>query len=230
MSEALAKRVVEEALDYVGCPYEAEVNLLLTENAQIHEMNKEFRGIDRATDVLSFPMIDYPEPGTFDFLEEQEDCFDPESGELTLGELQRSACNILGFLLHVPARDRKYEPKPIVEIEPLANGNAGEAACGEGDLSTVSDGGALRIYIAEDGLYGVNVHLMSRLTPMAQLLCRLIMNGREAALIQTNGTDGRWGTQQVAKLRLKKGVYELQLEHIRQGIVFERIAFKKVTV
>ena len=66
--EALAKRVVEEALDYVGCPYEAEVNLLLTENAQIHEMNKEFRGIDRATDVLSFPMIDYPEPGTFDIL------------------------------------------------------------------------------------------------------------------------------------------------------------------
>jgi len=85
--EALAKRVVEEALDYVGCPYEAEVNLLLTENAQIHEMNKEFRGIDRATDVLSFPMIDYPEPGTFDFLEEQEDCFDPESGELTLGDI-----------------------------------------------------------------------------------------------------------------------------------------------
>ena len=87
--EALAKRVVEEALDYVGCPYEAEVNLLLTENAQIHEMNKEFRGIDRATDVLSFPMIDYPEPGTFDFLEEQEDCFDPESGELTLGDIVR---------------------------------------------------------------------------------------------------------------------------------------------
>ena len=91
--ETLAKRVVEEALDYVGCPYEAEVNLLLTENAQIHEMNKEFRGIDRATDVLSFPMIDYPEPGTFDFLEEQEDCFDPESGELTLGDIKReSSC------------------------------------------------------------------------------------------------------------------------------------------
>ena len=93
--EALAKRVVEEALDYVGCPYEAEVNLLLTENAQIHEMNKEFRGIDRATDVLSFPMIDYPEPGTFDFLEEQEDCFDPESGELTLGDIVISKEKVL---------------------------------------------------------------------------------------------------------------------------------------
>ena len=93
--EALAKRVVEAALDYVGCPYEAEVNLLLTENAQIHEMNKEFRGIDRATDVLSFPMIDYPEPGTFDFLEEQEDCFDPESGELTLGDIVISKEKVL---------------------------------------------------------------------------------------------------------------------------------------
>ena len=37
--EALAKRVVEEALDYVGCPYEAEVNLLLTENAQNRQSN-----------------------------------------------------------------------------------------------------------------------------------------------------------------------------------------------
>ena len=69
--ETLAKKVIEEALDYVNCPYEAQVNLLLTENEQIHEMNREFRGIDRATDVLSFPMIDYPEPGTFDFLEEE---------------------------------------------------------------------------------------------------------------------------------------------------------------
>ena len=32
--ETLAKKVVEEALDYVNCPYEAQVNLLLTENEQ----------------------------------------------------------------------------------------------------------------------------------------------------------------------------------------------------
>ena len=97
--EALAKRVVEEALDYVGCPYEAEVNLLL---------NKEFRGIDRATDVLSFPMIDYPEPGTFDFLEEQEDCFDPESGELTLGDIVISKEKVL-------AQAEEYGHSPMRE-------------------------------------------------------------------------------------------------------------------
>ena len=83
----LAETVIDAALDYVGCPYEAEVNLLLTMNEQIQEMNANFREIDCATDVLSFPMVDYEVPGTFDFLEERDDCFNPETGELVLGEI-----------------------------------------------------------------------------------------------------------------------------------------------
>ena len=43
----IAEEVIEKALDTVGCPYEAEVSLLLTTNDQIQEMNMEFRGIDR---------------------------------------------------------------------------------------------------------------------------------------------------------------------------------------
>ncbi len=83
----IAEEVIEKALDTVGCPYEAEVSLLLTTNDQIQELNMEFRGIDRPTDVLSFPMIEYPAPGEFGFLEDREDCFDPESGELSLGDI-----------------------------------------------------------------------------------------------------------------------------------------------
>lgn len=83
----LAVEVINAALDYVNCPYEAEVNLLLTMNEEIHAMNKEFRRIDRATDVLSFPMVDYEHAGEFDFLEERDDCFHPESGELLLGDI-----------------------------------------------------------------------------------------------------------------------------------------------
>ena len=88
--EEIAKKVIETALDYVECPYEAEVNLMLTMNQQIHETNLEFRGIDRPTDVLSFPMLDYEIPGEFDFLEERPDCFDPETGELALGDIMIS--------------------------------------------------------------------------------------------------------------------------------------------
>lgn len=83
----LAEKVIEAALDYAACPYEAEVNLLLTMNDEIRQMNREFRETDRATDVLSFPMVDYAEAGNFQFLEEDDSYFHPESGELMLGDI-----------------------------------------------------------------------------------------------------------------------------------------------
>ena len=76
------EKVILASMDYVNCPYEAEVNVLFTDNSGIHEMNREYREIDRPTDVLSFPMVEYKVPGEFDSLEEeQEDCFHPETGE-----------------------------------------------------------------------------------------------------------------------------------------------------
>ena len=85
--EELASKVIEASLDYVECPYDVEVNLLLTMNQEIHQMNMDFRQIDRPTDVLSFPMVDYEEAGDFDFLEEADEYFHPESGELMLGDI-----------------------------------------------------------------------------------------------------------------------------------------------
>lgn len=83
----IADKVINAALDYEECPYEAEISLTLVNNESIHKINKEFRQIDRPTDVLSFPMIEYKAPGEFDFLEECDDCFNPESGELMLGDI-----------------------------------------------------------------------------------------------------------------------------------------------
>lgn len=93
--EALAEKVVDAVLDDAECPYEAEVSLLLTSNEEIHKMNREFRQIDRPTDVLSFPMTDYPAPADFSFLEEAEDCFNPETGELMLGDIVISKEKVL---------------------------------------------------------------------------------------------------------------------------------------
>ena len=93
--EELAERVIEAALDYADCPYEAEVNLLLTMNEEICEMNRNFRQIDKPTDVLSFPMVDYEVPGEFDFLEEADEYFHPETGELMLGDIVISKEKVL---------------------------------------------------------------------------------------------------------------------------------------
>lgn len=86
--QELATSVIEAALDYEQCPYECEVNVILTNNEGIHQINKECRDIDRPTDVLSFPMAEYEQPGCFDTLEEQQpECFHPETGELMLGDI-----------------------------------------------------------------------------------------------------------------------------------------------
>ena len=69
-------------------PFEAEISLTLTDNEGIWKVNKEFREIDRPTDVLSFPMLEYDVPGDFSQIENQtEDCFNPDTGEILLGIL-----------------------------------------------------------------------------------------------------------------------------------------------
>ena len=89
--EAILEEIIEAALDYEGCPYECQVNVTLVDNESIHEINREYRQIDRPTDVLSFPAIEYPEAGSFDWLEEEGiEYFDPDSGELVLGDIMIS--------------------------------------------------------------------------------------------------------------------------------------------
>ena len=86
--EKIIREIVEEALAYEGCPYEAEVNVVLTGDGQIREINRTFRDMDRPTDVLSFPALEYDRPSDFEHVEEAyADCFNPETGELMLGDM-----------------------------------------------------------------------------------------------------------------------------------------------
>ena len=92
----IAELVVNAVLEHEKCPYETEISLLLTHNDEIHEMNLEHRGIDRATDVLSFPMLEFDHPGDFSIIDEETaDVFDPESGELMLGDIVISVDKVL---------------------------------------------------------------------------------------------------------------------------------------
>lgn len=86
--EDIIRKVVDYSSDYIKCPYETELNVTLTDNEQIHRINKEFRNIDRPTDVLSFPMIEYESPGDFSVVERDGQVyFEPDSGELVLGDI-----------------------------------------------------------------------------------------------------------------------------------------------
>lgn len=86
--KTLANTVITAACDAEECPYEAEVNLTLVDNESIHKINWEYRQIDRPTDVLSFPMQTYETPADFSHAEDRvEDNFNPDTGELLLGDI-----------------------------------------------------------------------------------------------------------------------------------------------
>ena len=93
---SIIQEVVEAAVSYVNCPYEIEVNVLLTDNDSIQEINRENRGIDRPTDVLSFPNLEFSREGVFAVDENEEaDYFDPDTGELLLGDIMISADKVM---------------------------------------------------------------------------------------------------------------------------------------
>lgn len=80
--------VMDAVLTMENCPYEAQINVLITDNEGIRTFNREYRDIDKETDVLSFPNVDFETEGVFDIPEEMEaDYFDPDSGELILGDI-----------------------------------------------------------------------------------------------------------------------------------------------
>ena len=86
--EEVVEKVARTVLEMENCPYEVCLNLLITNNEGIRTYNKDYRQIDKETDVLSFPNVEYEKAGDFSMAEKmQADCFDPDSGELLLGDI-----------------------------------------------------------------------------------------------------------------------------------------------
>ena len=71
-AEKIAEAVINQVADMEEVPYEFDVYVTMVDNTAIHEINKEHRGIDRSTDVLSFPNLAFHAPGDFSLLEENE--------------------------------------------------------------------------------------------------------------------------------------------------------------
>ena len=79
---ALIRRAIRTALEQQGMTLPCEISVLLTDDEGIHQTNLEMRDVDRATDVLSFPMFEL-QPGE---LPDQLDA-DPATGLIPLGDM-----------------------------------------------------------------------------------------------------------------------------------------------
>ena len=93
---AFIRKVIRTALAAEGVTFPCEIDVLLTHDAGIHQINLDMRQVDRATDVLSFPDFDLT-PGQ---LPGEEDA-DPGTGLVPLGDMVIS-------MEHVAAQAREY--------------------------------------------------------------------------------------------------------------------------
>ncbi len=85
-SAACIKKAVNMALDAEGVDVPCIVSVMLTDDEGIHSVNREFRNVDRPTDVLSFPMNELT-PGAFDAAECERDM---DTGAVILGDMMIS--------------------------------------------------------------------------------------------------------------------------------------------
>lgn len=77
-------KCIETALKEQGVTIPCEVNVLITDDAGIRAINSASRNIDKATDVLSFPMFSF-EPGQLP--DDWSSYLDPETGLFPLGDI-----------------------------------------------------------------------------------------------------------------------------------------------
>lgn len=142
------RRVCEEIMAGEDCNFDAEISLTFTDDEGIRELNREYRGMDRATDVLSFPLLEFDE-------DETDAEFETEDGLVLLGdivisierakeqarELNHSLRRELAFLaahstLHLLGLDHVDDPKGEAYMIKKQN----EALCRLGITRDIEEG------------------------------------------------------------------------------------------
>ena len=86
--EEQVKKLAAFVTDFVKCPYEPEISVTLVTKEEINELNRTHRNVNRPTDVLSFPMMEYDAPADFSGEKFSETLtISPESEEMMLGDI-----------------------------------------------------------------------------------------------------------------------------------------------
>lgn len=193
---ALIRKVIRTALAAEGVDVPCEVDVLLTNDSGIHEINREMRQVDASTDVLSFPEFDL-RPGE---LPAPEDA-DPGTGLVPLGDMVIS-------MEHVAAQAQGVRPRQTAGAElsggALCSAPAGVRPSGRG-APEGPDAGERGSHPGGAGHRAVN-HSRGRPRPGAQA--------------QQESVDG--GELQVFFIAFQGVITQLVMNHIHVEVIVVR--------
>lgn len=89
--QSIIERVVQSCLDAEGIAGDPEVSISITDNKEIHKLNRYYRNMDKPTDVLSFPLIDFSQNIEDGVEEGLRDDYESYEEEFLLGDIVISA-------------------------------------------------------------------------------------------------------------------------------------------
>ncbi|VUS48369.1 glycoside hydrolase family 3 protein [Klebsiella spallanzanii] len=153
------------------------------------------------------------------------------TGELTLGELQRCARNILDFMLQTQVFKRGKMPRAGI-IRLAADPACDEACHGAikiAEQSRLRYDDELVLSVERAAVYDVLVSVHANGAPLAQTACNLLLNEQFVATIQTNGTLGREIVQKLCRIELQPGKYRVGFDFIKPGLVVDWLELKHVS-
>ncbi len=152
-----------------------------------------------------------------------------KSGDITIGELQRSVINILNFILQAPVIEREIKTVDFVTIYPDSS-LAKEEIDGDNPmyLNTKTNTSYI-IDITSNGVYRFDVKLRNEKDELAQSSCNVLLNGTYVTSITQNGTNGLWKEDNFMVVNLGVGRYSLELEFTMPGIEIEWIKHTKTS-
>lgn len=81
------EEVLNKTLEFLSLQLQLEISLLLVENEEIQHLNRDYRGIDSSTDVLSFPMLDLDPSDREAWVEELEASITAKDQQIILGDI-----------------------------------------------------------------------------------------------------------------------------------------------
>lgn len=112
--ETLMKRVIRKTVSEEYPDHRFEVNVTICTDAEIHKLNREYRGVDRPTDVLSFPMLEFDNPSRLALLGDiviSRDTAYRQAGEYGHSPKREFCFLAVHSALHLLGYDHETEPE-----------------------------------------------------------------------------------------------------------------------
>lgn len=178
-----------------------------------------------------------------------------ENGKLTLAEMQRSAKNILRFILNAPVMDRpmkapnpavffaaaKEAPEGVKVVELPKDGTIVYNDCDKTDPTHLQMAEILKqtpvqeppvdkvcVHVPQAGIYNLVICVTSPMPDTNQCALNVTMNDEIIYTLQVGGTMGRWLEQKLLKAELEEGYYTLDLEVIKPVLNLGWFRFQKL--